>query len=201
MSAPIARFGPDAPLAQLPDAMRACLPPAPPSRGCDEIMGSAFGGLGYCSVEPYRSMSFCACANSSVPCPMIAAAACANSGFAYLPSPMQPPDGAKYAACRGQPICVNLVQIGGAQNVASGITQQCGTIQNVRNVVSANPALAGLAFVLVLALLLLLLTPTDPEPGEGAPGPPGPSEKQGRLPPKGPQPSGGLSDPKAPSGQ
>jgi hypothetical protein len=86
---------------------------------------------------------------------MIAAAACVNSAFSYTPTRMTP-DGEAFLQCKGQPICINLVEVGGSQNVVDGITQQCGTIQNIKNVISTSPPLAMLTAFLFIVLLVLL---------------------------------------------
>ena len=154
------QFGPDAPLSNLPVEFRACLPPntlSPAQQAsCDTAVGSMASGIGYCSEAPYNTMTYCACVNNAIPCPMIAAAACVNSAFSYRPSDMLAPNGQSYLDCKGTPICVNIVEVGGSQNVVSGITQECGVIQNITNVISTNPPLAVLAIILFIMLVILL---------------------------------------------
>jgi hypothetical protein len=185
------QFGPDPPIATLPQAFRRCLSPNAASAGCDGSIGSLQSGSGYCAVTtpdprypgtaPYAQSTYCACVNNAIPCPMVAAAACANSAFAYAPTKMTPPDGAAYAACKGQPICVNLIEVGGNQNVVSGITQQCGVIQNIQNIISTNPALAVLAFLLFVTLVVLLSMKTG-GPGQRGVAPPPPPGMFGATP-------------------
>jgi hypothetical protein len=161
-------FGPDVPIGVLPQPFRDCLPGNPASADCDAIVGSTQIGTGYCSVDPYRRMSYCACVNNKIPCPMIAAVACANSAYAYLPTGMTPPDGAKYVSCKSSPICVNLVDVGGSQNVVPGVVQQCGTVTNVTRSITANPALVALALVLIFVIAAFLwLRPSAPAAAAG----------------------------------
>ncbi len=166
------QFGPDPPLSQLPQAFQTCLPPNAPSANCDNVVGSLATGQGYCSQPQYDQTTYCACVNNAIPCPMVAAAACANSAFAYVPTAMQAPNGQAYQRCKGQPICVNIVEIGGSQNIVSGITQQCGIITNIQNIVSANPTLAILAFLLFITLIVLMSIRTGGTPRATPPPPP-----------------------------
>lgn len=175
MSAPTeyTQFGPDTPISELPANLRACLPPNAPSGKCDATIGSLESGQGYCSQSPYDKMTYCSCVNNAIPCPMVAAAACANSAFAYSTTEMQAPDGQAYAACKGQPICVNIVEVGGSQNVVTGITQQCGVIQNVQNIISASPTLAAVAFILVIMLIVMMAMRVEDDGRFPPPPPPG----------------------------
>jgi hypothetical protein len=153
-------FGPDAPLSALPLAFRACLPPNSSTEQCDELIGSAQDGQGFCADPNYRQMTYCACVNNSVACPEYAMASCANSAYSYKPwAWYQPgPDGApsKDQNCASAPICVNLMEVGGSQNVVSDITQQCGTITNITNVLKTNPKLAALTFLLFIILVVVM---------------------------------------------
>jgi hypothetical protein len=168
----ITQFGPDAPITSLPSDFQACLSgTAPPSVSCDALVGSMQSGQGYCAAPPYRTMTYCACVNNAIPCPMIAASACANSALAYAPTSMLPPSavnpggGREYQACKGQAICVNLVEVGGNQNVVSGITQQCGVFQNIQNVLKLSPQLAGMIIVLFIILVIVASIRTEPDGG------------------------------------
>jgi hypothetical protein len=163
---PITQFGPDAPLTQLPADFRACLAPyntLTPAQleACDVVVGNDASGNGYCAQEPYRTMTYCACVNSPITCPTVASVQCTRSQLAYAPTSMLPPAGRQYLACKGQNICVNQVLVGGSQNVVQGITQQCGVIQNINNMLSVSPPLAILAFVLIIVLIAVLVAPTD----------------------------------------
>jgi len=115
-------------------------------------------GNGYCSVDRYSRMTYCSCVNNAIPCPMDAAASCANSAFAYRPSNMIAPNGQAFKACKDATICVNIVEVGGSQNVVTGISQECGAIQNVRNIINSNPILAGIALILIIILVFLVLS-------------------------------------------
>jgi len=155
------QFGPDAPLSSLPKDFAACLPPNnAPSAACDGIVGDSSHG-GYCSEAPYNTMSYCACVNNAIGCPMIAAAACANSAFAYRQTAMQAPNGQAYQDCKNVTICNNIIDVYGSQNIVSGVTQECGVITNIQNIISTNPTLAVLAFLLFIMLVVLLSMRTD----------------------------------------
>jgi hypothetical protein len=138
------QFGPDVPIEALNTDFSKCLPPniltAKEQADCDKIVGSKASGSGFCSATNfgYDRMTYCACVNSAIPCPMLASAACANSANAYMPSKMLP-TGAAFAECKDARICVNIVEVGGSQNIVSGITQECGAIQNVENIINTNP--------------------------------------------------------------
>jgi hypothetical protein len=167
------RFGPDPLLSSLPKAFQACLQGSP-GPSCDALVGSLAQGSGFCAEPEYAQTTFCACVNNAIPCPTVAAAACANSAFAYAPTDMRPPSGRTFLRCKSQPICVDLVEVGGGQNVVSGVTQQCGAITNVRRVLSASPALAALAFFAFLTLVALAVGAFTPTAARRPPPPPPP---------------------------
>lgn len=180
-------FGPDLPPPDLPPDFAACLPPAASSSACDRIVGSSSSGLGYCSCDcaggacpgfcdeqGYARMTYCACVNNAAPCPQLSSAPCANSAFAYQPWAWSntASGGATYdEECGDSQICVNILEVGGDQNVVNDLTQQCGTFQTVQLIVGTNPALAAVALLLVLVIVGLLLARPD-RPG-----------RDGRLPP------------------
>lgn len=167
------QFGPDPPLSDLPQAFQACVEDPASSPNCDATVGSAAAGQGYCSQPAYAQTTYCACVNNAIPCPMVAAAACANSAFAYAPTTMQAPGGQAYLRCKGQPICVNIVEVGGSQNIVTGITQQCGLITDVQNLISTSPLLAALTFILIVMIAVLLSLRTTPAGRAPPPPPPG----------------------------
>ena len=138
------------------------------------IVGSLASGQGYCSQAPWANMTYCACVNNAIPCPMMASSACANSAFAFKPTNMLPPNGVSYGECKNASICVNVVEVGGSQNVVSNITQECGVIQNVQNLVNTSPMLAAITFILIIVLIILLAMKT--EGGEHALYPPPPPD-------------------------
>lgn len=192
-------FGPDIPLSELPPDFSACLPPNPSSPDCDSTVGSLQSGLGYCSCDcdsggdtppsasacppgtcdgkSYAHMTYCACVNNAASCPQLSSAPCANSAFAYQPwgwSNTKKGDSTYDEECATTPICVNIVEVGGDQNVVNDLTQQCGTFETVQIIIGTNPALAALALFLVLVILGLLLARTDrPESRLPPPPPPG----------------------------
>jgi len=92
---------------------------------------------------------------------MITSAACANSAFSYLPTTMSS-QGREYLDCKGQPICINIVEIGGNQNIVSGIKQECGVINNVENFFGASPSLTTIAIILfIIFIILLFVKPSE----------------------------------------
>ncbi|MFA6166973.1 MAG: hypothetical protein WC700_10170 [Gemmatimonadaceae bacterium] len=149
------QFGPDPPLEDLPKHFRACIE-KPGTPGCDALVGSAASGNGYCSRSQYAQTTYCACVNNAIPCAGVVAAACVNSEFAYRPTAIRAPAGEDYLACKNLPICINVVEVGGNQNVVQNIKQECGPITNITNIINANPTLAILVFVLVVALVILM---------------------------------------------
>lgn len=161
------QFGPSPFLRDLPAAFQACIPPNPPTAACDTIVGGLAEGYGYCATPQYAQTTYCACVNNAIPCPASAAAACTNAAFAYLQT-RQSPGGAQYEECKGVPICVNVLEVGGSQNLTSGLSQQCGTITNITRALRASPALAALAFILLIALIALAAAKSDQEERPGA---------------------------------
>jgi hypothetical protein len=158
------------PLSSLPADFQSCLPPNKPSAACDTIIGNSQAGLGYCGNPEYREMTYCACVNNAVACPNFSMASCANSEYSYKPWSWDQPGttggASKNELCAKAPICVNLVEVGGSQNVVSGITQQCGVIQNVTNIVKENPTMAILLFILIIALIIVSTMHVDPDPSD-----------------------------------
>lgn len=161
------KFGPDMLPSQLPPLMQGCLPPNAPSRSCDTAMGNAQSGTGFCASPSFEKTTYCACVNNAVTCPQNSMAACASALYSYKPWIWNQAIGgeSRNETCAKTPICVNLVEVGGSQNLVSGITQQCGTIQNITNVLKTNPTLAILLFILFIAFIVVLsITPTDDPP-------------------------------------
>ena len=100
-------------------------------------------------------------------------ASCSNSAFAYRTTRQS---SQSTESC--PPICVNIVDLGaGNQNVVQGLTQQCGTITNVTNILKTNPFLAVLTFILVMVLFIVMSSNTDSadseDSGPSLPGMPG----------------------------
>ena len=153
-------FGPDPPLASLPPDFQACVSAAAPTAECDTIVGSAESGGGYCASPAYQQTTYCACVNNAMPCPIHVSAACANAAHAYQSSKMV----ASLPECEKTPVCINVVEVGGSQNVVSGIVQQCGTIEKMGNLISTSPLFAAIVFILVVSFLVVLISGASPEP-------------------------------------
>jgi hypothetical protein len=158
---PVNLFTGMTPIADLPADFRQCILD-PTGVGCDEIVGSRTAGYGYCSSTSYATQPYCACVNNLIPCPMVAASACANNTVAYRPRTMRP-GGPAFETCKTQPICVNAAQVGGQQNIVSGLVQQCGTIQNVQSLVQgASPGMWALLLILVILVVQVVSQLTAP---------------------------------------
>ena len=171
-------FGPDMPLAELPEAMRNCLTNQA-TQECDNIIGNADQGQGYCSDPLYKRTTYCACVNNKIGCAQYAMASCANSAYAYKPwNWYRPtPGGKSYdSECSTKPICVNIVEVEGGQNIMPNVNQQCGTITNITNVLSTNPTLAALSFILFLAFIYVMSIRTDSPSGSKRQPPPPPDD-------------------------
>ena len=166
-------FGPDLPPSALPLDLQACLPPNQPTEACDALVGSAALGYGYCAEPAYQRMTYCACVNNAVGCPEYAMASCANSAFSYRPWAWYQPGPAGQPSrdqmCEKAPICVDLVEVGGSQNVVSDITQQCGAVTNLSKRLGGNPALVVLALVLLITLVAVLSARVDADDAPAAP--------------------------------
>lgn len=151
------KFGPDPALSTLPLEFQSCLPPNPPTVDCDmNIVGSLAHGAGYCAYPAYADTTYCACVNAPITSSQCYFAPCANSAYAYMTTKMKEQSGAN---CPQGIVCINIVDVGGSQNVVTGITQQCGIITNIVNAIQANPVLASIIFVLVLVFTVLITFP------------------------------------------
>jgi len=148
---------------------------------CDELVGSysnqnstnsAGSNLsGVCGDPSYWQSTYCACVNNFQPCPMYQDPVCGNSSTAYQPAAWFTTQGSgtgevvipsnEAALCKNTPICVNLVQVGGASNVLPGTIQQCGAFTPITNTYSANIFLVVLVFILVVVLVWLLKQPVE----------------------------------------
>ncbi len=185
-------FGPDAPISSLPSEFSACLPPAANSSACDRTIGSLSSGLGYCSCDcsggsdkscpapcggqSYAHMTYCACVNNAATCPQLSSAPCANSAFAYQPWAWSNSSSGTTTyddECGESQICVNILEVGGDQNMVNGLNQQCGTFETEHIIVGTNPALAIVALFLMFVIIGLLLVRTD-QPVRRMPPPPPP---------------------------
>jgi hypothetical protein len=171
-------FGPDPPLSSLGVTAQQCLTPGASSAACDKYIGSADSKNGFCALDNYKTTTYCACVNNASPCPQFSMASCANAAYAYKPhwwyEPPTPGAPTPDTKCSTAPICVNLVEVGGGQNVVSGITQQCGTIKNISNVLKTNPTLAVLTFLLFITLIVVMSLHADSGGKRSTPPPPPP---------------------------
>jgi hypothetical protein len=107
---------------ELPADFAACL--GKTSAECDEKVGSMARGYGYCASNAYNRSGYCACVNNALPCPAVAAAACANAPLAYKTMNMVP-GSVGYTTCQNQKVCVNEVVLGGVGNTITDAHQSC----------------------------------------------------------------------------
>lgn len=147
------QFGPDP--ATVPPDFLACLQGAPTS-ACDGVVGSVFSGAGYCAVDPYKTSTYCACVNSALPCPAVTSTVCTSSPHAYHATSMVA-GAVEFENCLVTPICLNVVAVGGTQNVVEA-SQSCGPGETLANAARARPAYAAAFVVLLVALLLAVAT-------------------------------------------
>jgi hypothetical protein len=146
-------FGPDAPLASLPKEFEQCLPPNKASQSCDAIVGSAVTGQGYCSQPAYQNMTYCSCVNNAVACPEFTMVSCANGDYSYKPWIWDQPQASGLSInqnCQKNPICVNVVEAGGADNVLSNVNQNCG------GSTTTAPSLLYIYIILVVMFVIII---------------------------------------------
>lgn len=102
-----------------------------PTAQDDLNVGSVRMGSGYCADPKYRQQLYCACVNAPVTFPECVFSPCANaSGItgAYKPIAAQAVLQNASARCPKIINCTQILQMGGSQNVASGVGQamNCG---------------------------------------------------------------------------
>lgn len=153
------QFGPD-PLTPPPADFLACLQGAP-TAACDATVGNVFAGTGYCATDTYKTSTYCACVNSALPCPAVTSTVCTSSPNAYHATSMVA-GAVEFENCLVTPICLNVVAVGGSQNVVEA-SQSCGPGETIANAARARPAYAAAFVVLLVALLLAVAT--RPESG------------------------------------
>lgn len=141
-------FGPDPQFNSLDPAFQSCI--HTPSANCDVVVGSATSGQGFCADSRYSRTTYCACVNNSLVCPEKISPFCANSALAYMPTNNS-------LDCTNLP-CINLVEVGGSQNIVNNVTQECGTINNVTNAIRASPVTSFLFFIILIAIIAVLIS-------------------------------------------
>ena len=163
-----------------PIGTKTCLPSGSRFESCDDLIGSWSSASGVCGDPAYWQNTYCACVNNFEPCPMFKDPVCGNSSTAYQPSSWVMTQGTgtgtvlipagQAALCKDTPICVNLVQVGGASNVLPGTIQQCGSFTPITNTYSANTFLVIMVFILVVVLVWLLNQPVEEASRSGGSG-------------------------------
>lgn len=154
------QFGPDTAATPLPADFQACIQ-NPPTPACDATVGSVFTGSGYCSEDLYKQTTYCSCVNSALPCPAVTSTVCTSSPGAYHATSMVA-GSTEFENCLATPVCLNVLSVGGSQNVVEA-SQSCGVGDAVANAVRSRPGYAA-AFVLVLVALLVAVA-SRPEDG------------------------------------
>ena len=170
----ITMFGPDESPYSLPADVQACVMGDQSTGACDATMGSSQSGLGWCARGGNASQTYCACVNAPTPAAACFFAPCTNNAFAYIPTKQRDMiRNANGQSCpSGTVICNQIFQVGGSNNVVSNISQQCGIITNVTNVIKASPYLAVLLFVLILLLVMVISMKPDDAGSRPPPLPP-----------------------------
>lgn len=159
-----ATFGPDPQFSTLPGPVQNCLKPGGASYLCDGIIGDMDSQIGFCGESQYARTTYCSCVNNSVPCPVYSMASCSNSALAYKPwawYQAQPGGESQDTKCGKEPICVNVVEAEGTNNLVPGLNQQCGTIENITNIAKTNPIMAAIIMILVIILVITLVIHID----------------------------------------
>jgi hypothetical protein len=167
-------FGPDPALTTLPANIQSCLTGAP-SETCDQLIGSLAQGYNattggpFCASPQYKTTTYCACVNNSVPCPQTTMSACANTAFAYKPYAwsVAPAPGAASPneECKASNNCLNIIQVSGSQNVTSSINQSCGGGEAPNNIIVSTfisyPYITILLFFMIILLCIAIFIHTE----------------------------------------
>jgi len=153
-------FGGDVPITQLPPDFAACVKASASgasSQACDSTVGSQPTGYGYCSQDKYANMTYCACVNAKASTPECVFGPCADSQTAYHTGQMQAvvKDAAKN--CPQHVNCAMVRSMGGAGNVASGVSHEshCGGIAAW---VAEHQWTLVLVFILLVVVAILVRT-------------------------------------------
>jgi hypothetical protein len=128
----------------------------------DLAMGSAATGRGYCADPAYAQQIYCACVNAPVPNPECIFRFCSNFGGtqgSYKPTYMQTVINDASTKCPQEVNCTQVYQMGGSDNIASGVSQtmNCGgVVNNMITNIQAHPFLAIVVLVLILSVVMLV---------------------------------------------
>jgi hypothetical protein len=142
----------------------------------DRVIGSALAASGYCAQDKYKQQLYCACVNAPVANPECIFAPCANQSDAYKSTQMQRVENDAQKECPTVVNCTQIFDMGGADNIASNVTQSlnCGVIETFVTSIQAHPLLAVVLFVMMLVSVGLLSAGLGRRPTKKAPGLPPP---------------------------
>lgn len=116
----------DVPLEQLPADFRGCISQSASgksSANCDAIVGFRETGYGYCALDKYKDMTYCACVNAGTAVPECVFGPCADNANAYKTTTMQTVLSNAGSNCPNSVNCALVRSMGGSSNVASGVAQ------------------------------------------------------------------------------
>lgn len=122
----------------------------------DAVIGSALAGSGYCAGSAFAHQLYCACVNAPVADPECVFAPCANYTAAYKTSQMQKVLADADQNCPATVDCTQVFEMGGDDNVATGISQSmdCGNVvSTIMTSIGDHPVVA-LILVVLTALLV-----------------------------------------------
>lgn len=140
----------------------------------DNVIGSAASGSGYCAQDNFKQQLYCACVNAPVANPECIFNVCANQGAAYKTVQMQRVVENAQKMCPTTINCTQIIEMGGAGNVSSNITQtlNCGGIIDIFTTnIQAHPFLSIVILILILSMVMLV-SGSRKKPSEGRSLPP-----------------------------
>ena len=133
-----------------------------PTPADDNNMGSALTGFGYCADPIYRQQVYCACVNAPIAYPECVFGPCANYNGqtgAYKTTNMQKALTNANKNCPPAVNCTQVFQMGGSDNIASGVpqTMSCGgVVNNMITNIQAHPFFSIVVLVLILSVVMLV---------------------------------------------
>jgi hypothetical protein len=128
----------------------------------DNNIGSALTGYGYCADPAYRQQVYCACVNAPIAFPECVFGPCANSDGqmgSYKTTNMHKAMANASKNCPQTVNCTQVFQMGGSNNIASGVSQSMscgGVVNNMITNIQAHPFLAIVVLVLILSVVMLV---------------------------------------------
>jgi hypothetical protein len=139
------------------------------------VMGSWASGQGYCSMPGFRQQVYCACVNAPVANPTCIFAPCNLNSAAFKTTAMQRVAENAAAQCPQSVNCKQVYDMGGADNVASNVSQtiNCGSAPSASTAptpsatgASRENPLVAMAFMFLLLVIFVLVAFRDNPPDE-----------------------------------